>query len=108
MRDLNTLTETEITLAAAVFNHMTITGKNEYDITLLEALLLGVDPQQDDRTYEDDDDRTPVNSWKVTSDSDPDTWYEVTQHVDGSTSCTCKGFYYRNECKHINQRPISI
>lgn len=39
----------------------------------------------------------------VQSDSDPNISYVVTRFKDGTKTCDCKGFEYRNDCKHIHR-----
>lgn len=43
----------------------------------------------------------PINQWEVKS-STADTSYKIM--TDGNNwSCTCLGYFYRGECRHIRQ-----
>ena len=42
-------------------------------------------------------------TWKILSSKDANQFYTVTQNMNGSFDCECKGFTYRNSCSHINK-----
>lgn len=41
--------------------------------------------------------------WEFTSERDPSQTYRVTYGRAGHLECTCKGFEFRGNCKHVNQ-----
>lgn len=40
---------------------------------------------------------------KSTDPATPGLVYEVERHRDGLITCSCKGFRYRRECKHVKR-----
>lgn len=76
-----------------------ITPMIQYTPELLEEVN-----QEYDRRLEENRklrEQISTKTWTVASNRDPNTFYTVTQHVDGSWECTCKGFQYRRSCSHI-------
>jgi hypothetical protein len=47
-------------------------------------------------------DNLPKSQWRVKSSTE-DKIYTVRRYGSGIWTCTCKGFYYRSECKHVNK-----
>jgi len=39
----------------------------------------------------------------VPSASQPDIWYTLTLFADGIVSCSCKGYHYRGNCRHVRE-----
>jgi SWI/SNF-related matrix-associated actin-dependent regulator 1 of chromatin subfamily A len=51
-------------------------------------------------------DSTPIEAtglWEFTSERDPGQTYRVTYGRAGHLECTCKGFEYRGDCKHVRE-----
>ena len=42
-------------------------------------------------------------TFHIPSNSDATQSYEVIHHIDGSWSCSCKGFQFRKNCSHIEK-----
>ena len=44
-----------------------------------------------------------VGAWEFPSSSDPEKRYQVTYGRTGHLECSCPGFNYRGECKHVRE-----
>ena len=44
-----------------------------------------------------------VGSWEFTSSRDPSISYQVAFGRAGHLDCTCRGFQYRGNCKHVRE-----
>jgi hypothetical protein len=44
-----------------------------------------------------------TGSWEFTSARDPSQVYQVTYGRAGHLECTCKGFEFRGNCKHVRE-----
>ena len=44
-----------------------------------------------------------VGAWEFSSSSDPEKKYQVTYGRTGHLECSCPGFNYRGECKHVRE-----
>ena len=44
-----------------------------------------------------------VGAWEFSSSSDPEKKYQVTYGRTGHLECSCPGFIYRGECKHVRE-----
>lgn len=42
-------------------------------------------------------------AYETESRSNPGTWHEIGFGRDGTLTCTCKGYYYRETCHHVKQ-----
>lgn len=42
-------------------------------------------------------------SWEFSSYRDPSKVYRVTYGRAGQLECTCEGFHYRGNCKHVQE-----
>ena len=41
------------------------------------------------------------NTWEEPSARDQNTKYTIIEYMDGHVTCSCPGFHYRGECKHV-------
>jgi len=44
-----------------------------------------------------------TKTFDIPSKSDPNKTYQVTQHIDGTWECECKGYEFRRNCSHIEK-----
>lgn len=42
-------------------------------------------------------------TYETASRSKPGTHYDIGFEADGTLTCTCKGYYYRQTCYHVDQ-----
>jgi hypothetical protein len=49
-----------------------------------------------------------TGSWEFTSARDPSQVYRVTYGRAGHLECTCKGFEFRGNCKHVREVRVKV
>jgi hypothetical protein len=49
-----------------------------------------------------------TGSWEFTSARDPSQVYQVTYGRAGHLECTCKGFEFRGNCKHVREVRVKV
>ena len=63
----------------------------------VEALTLTLGPQKEETEIE------KSGSWEFTSSRNATETYRVTFGRAGHLECTCKGFEFRGNCKHVQE-----
>ena len=53
------------------------------------------------RTAKDEAPLEEAGVWEFTSERDPSQTYRVTYGRAGHLECTCRGFEFRGNCKHV-------
>jgi len=47
--------------------------------------------------------RKQTGNWRIASNSEPGLYHWVTAYDNGDIHCSCKGFHYRNTCRHLKE-----
>lgn len=73
----------------------------------IREFVLAAEQEYRDRHQPPESHRVPVGMLEediVESESSPGTFYHLRKLNDGTITCECQGYYYRQDCKHVQRR----
>jgi hypothetical protein len=89
-------------LAPAIHEEVRLAKAGTISNATVEALTRTLGPQKHQTEIE------KSGSWEFTSSRNVDETYRVTFGRAGHLECTCKGFEYRGNCKHVQEVRASL
>jgi SNF2 family DNA or RNA helicase len=89
-------------LTPAMHEEVRLTKAGTASKATVEALALTLGPQKQETEIE------KSGSWEFTSSRNVNESYRVTFGRAGHLECTCKGFEYRGNCKHVQEVRASL